>query len=126
MLAKNHQSWTQYQDQTGMKVFKSTHMSEYKLGMEKKRRKVIDYRDQTRQLVCSKVDTRATVVQNQLIIHQNNPYFNTLPEQIKGLMLRIRTTHFETNKQHMTGLSSTSTTHHPSQCAHNKLTHIMQ
>ncbi len=58
------------------------------------------------------------MVQNQLIIHQNNPYCNTLPEQIKGLMLRIRTTHFETNKQHMTGLSSTSTTHHPSQCAH--------
>jgi hypothetical protein len=40
MLAKNHQSWTQYQDQTGMKVFISTHMSdEYKLGMEKKERK---------------------------------------------------------------------------------------
>jgi hypothetical protein len=69
------------------------------------------------------------VVQNQLIIHQNNPYFNTLPEQIKGLMLRIRTTHFETNKQHMTGLSSTSNTHHPP-THHNvhttKLTHIMQ
>jgi hypothetical protein len=130
MLAKNHQSWTQYQDQTGMKVFISTHMSdEYKLGMGKKEEKVIDYRDQTRQLVCSKVDTRATVVQNQLIIHQNNPYFNTLPEQIKGLMLRIRTTHFETNKQHMTGLSSTSNTHHPP-THHNvhttKLTHIMQ
>jgi hypothetical protein len=50
-------------------------MSEYKLGMEKKKEKVIDYRDQTRQLVCSKVDTRATVVQNQLINASKQPIF---------------------------------------------------
>jgi hypothetical protein len=50
-------------------------MSEYKLGMEKKKEKVIDCRDQTRQLVCSKVDTRATVVQNQLINASKQPIF---------------------------------------------------